>query len=135
MHVRIKDFYEHGGDVLIEHINGSYYHYTRNLLNSLHDSPAVRLPDGTRLWYNWGKLHREGGPAVIWTNGSKWWYTHGKQDRLDGPAVEWANGDKEWYINNIKLTEEEFNKHIQQTTTCEGKSVIIDGVAYKLVKE
>jgi hypothetical protein len=31
-------------------------------------------PDGTKLWYLNGKLHREDGPAIEYLNGYKEWY-------------------------------------------------------------
>ena len=68
------------------------------------------------------------------TNGDRFWYQNGKYHRLDGPAVEFVNGYRYWYINGKRLTEEEFNKQIQKSTTCENRTVIIDGVAYRLVK-
>jgi uncharacterized protein YlzI (FlbEa/FlbD family) len=37
--------------------------------------------------------------VVECSNGSKYWYQNGKLHRLDGPAVEWSNGDKSYYIN------------------------------------
>jgi hypothetical protein len=44
--------------------------------------------------------------------GSKFYYKDKKMTKLhreDGPAVEWAGGDKQWYINDVSLTEKEFN--------------------------
>ena len=64
-------------------------------------------PDGGKLWYLNGELHREDGPAREWANGTKIWHLHGKLHREDGPAVEHADGAKEWYLDGKKVTEEE----------------------------
>lgn len=89
--------------------------------------------NGDRSWCQNGLLHRTDGPAVEWANGDRGWYQNGKLHRTDGPAVEWANGVREWWIESKPLTEEEFNKQTKKTT-CEGKTVTIDGITYKLVK-
>lgn len=83
--------------------------------------------DKTKRWYLNDKLHREDGPAVECTNGTKFWYLNGKRHREDGPAIECADGTKYWYLNGNQLTEGEFKarKH---------KTIVIDGITYKLVK-
>ena len=91
------------------------------------DGPAVEYENGTKYYYINGKLHRENGPAVEFANGGKEYYINNKLHREDGPAVEWADGDKSYFINGKKLTEEEFK-------ACDGKTVIVDGITYKLVK-
>ena len=90
--------------------------------------------NGYRQWWQKGLLHRTDGPAVEYVNGDKEWWQKGKKHRLDGTAVEYANGHKEWWINGVQLTQEEFNKQTQNPT-CENRTVIIDGIKYKLVKE
>jgi len=65
--------------------------------------------DGTREWFQNGKLHRLDGPAFEDADGYKSWYQNGKRHRLDGPACEYANGNKFWYIEGEELSEEEFN--------------------------
>jgi hypothetical protein len=84
--------------------------------------------DKTKWWYLKGKFHREDGPAVEWANGSKAWYLKGELHREDGPAIEYANGTKYWFLNGNELTEEEFSARKRKT-------IVIDGVTYKLVKE
>jgi hypothetical protein len=59
---------------------------------------------------------------------TKFWYLNDNLHREDGPAVEWADGTKSWYLNGKGLTEAEFNLKIKKT-------IVIDGVTYKLVKE
>ena len=61
---------------------------------------------GDKVWYLYGKRHREDGPAVEYVSGHKEWWLNGKLHREDGPAVEWANGDKEWYLNNKEANPE-----------------------------
>jgi hypothetical protein len=86
--------------------------------------------DGGRSWYLNNMLHREDGPAVEWADGTKWWCLNDRLHREDGPAIEVANGigTKKYYLNGEQLTEEEFNAKMKKTIT-------IDGVTYKLVKE
>ncbi len=43
-----------------------------------------------------------------------------------------TNGDKAWWVNDIKLTQKDFNK--RSKPSCAGKIVEIDGVKYKLVE-
>ena len=90
--------------------------------------------DGARWWYKNGLLHRTDGPAIELANGARFWYQNGLIHRTDGPAIEYSNGEREWWIEDKSLTEEEFNKQTKKTT-CENKTVIIDGITYKLVKE
>jgi len=91
------------------------------------DGPAVEYADGDKEYYINGKLHREDGPAVECANGDKEYYINDKLHREDGPAVEYADGDKAYYINDKRLTKKEFK-------ACDGKTVIVDGVTYKLTK-
>jgi energy-coupling factor transporter ATP-binding protein EcfA2 len=65
--------------------------------------------DGSKFWYQNGKLHREDGPAIEWSDGNREWYKNGKLHREDGPAVEDADGYKVWYIEGKELTKKEFN--------------------------
>jgi hypothetical protein len=60
--------------------------------------PAVKDPDGTRLWYRYSLLHRAGGkPAVIRPNGRIEYWEHGRKHREDGPAVITEDGWAYWY--------------------------------------
>ena len=90
--------------------------------------------NGYRQWWQNGQLHRLDGPAVEYADGTREWWQKGLRHRLDGPAIEWANGHKEWWIEGKQLTQEEFNKQTHKST-CENRTVIIDGITYKLVKE
>lgn len=62
------------------------------------NEPAIECFDGTKKWYKYGKLHRDGDePSIIWGMGGKEWYKHGKRHRdNDLPALEF-NGNKKWY--------------------------------------
>ena len=91
------------------------------------DGPAVECADGTKYWYLNDKLHCEDGPAIEYVDGDKYWYINGKRHREDGPAVECADGTKYWHLNGEELTEGEFNFKMKKT-------IVIDGVTYKLVK-
>jgi hypothetical protein len=90
--------------------------------------------NGYRQWWQNDQLHRLDGPSIEWANGDREWYQNGKRHRTDGPAIENVSGHKGWWINGVQLTQEEFNKQTQNPT-CENRTVIIDGIAYKLVKE
>ena len=68
--------------------------------------------NGTKVWYLNGKWHREDGPAIEYADGTKFWYKYGEFHREDGPAVELASGTKRWYLNDVKLTEAEFNEQM-----------------------
>ena len=98
------------------------------------DGPAVEFTNGTRFWYQNDLLHRTDGPAAEYTNGTRYWCQNGMLHRLDGPAVEFVNGTRQWWINGKEFTEQEFNQKTQNPI-CEGKTVIIDGIKYKLVKQ
>ena len=60
---------------------------------------CVEYTDGSKEWYQNGKLHRTDGPAIEWASGNKYWYVNDKLHRTDGPAVEWTSGEKFWYID------------------------------------
>ena len=115
------------------HANGTRIWYQNDKLHRL-DGPAVEWSNGTREWYQNGQLHRLDGPAVEWSNGTREWWQHGKLHRTDGPAIEWADGNRQWWIKGKELTEKEFNQQTQKPT-CENKTVTINGITYKLVKE
>ena len=91
-------------------------------------------PEGYKIWYLNGKIHREDGPAIEWANGDKSWYLNGILHREDGPAIEAANGDKSWWINGKQLTEAEHKAATspKKKLSCNGKEVVIDGVTYVL---
>ncbi len=65
---------------------------------------VVVYNNGTKFWFQNGKLHRLDGPAVEYANGDKLWYQNNKRHRLDGPAIEYADGGKHWYIDGVKLS-------------------------------
>ena len=54
--------------------------------------------DGSKYYFQNGKLHRLDGPAVEYSDGAKQWYQNNQLHRLDGPAVIYSNGTKEWYF-------------------------------------
>jgi hypothetical protein len=45
---------------------------------------TVEQPDGTKLWYRNGGLHREDGPAVELADGTREWYRNG--ERIPNPT-------------------------------------------------
>lgn len=48
-----------------------------------------------------GRLHSyDDKPAIVYTHDTKVWYKYGKIHREDGPAIEWVNGDMQFYLNN-----------------------------------
>ncbi len=76
---------------------GSELHRDDDYLLHSDDGPAAVWMDGTKLWYQHGKLHREDGPAVISPSGKEEWYWLGKRHRSDGPAVTSASTEPEWW--------------------------------------
>ncbi len=96
------------------------------------DGPAYEWADGSKSYWKNGKLHREDGPAVEGANGTKSYWLNGKLHREDGPAVERADGTKFYYLNGQYCQEQDFYAKVRG---CEGKTVVIDGVTYKLVKQ
>ena len=86
--------------------------------------------DGTIEYRNAnGKLHRDDGPAAIRANGYQYYYQNGERHRDDGPAIIRANGDQEYWKNGEQLSEQEFKA---QKAPCNGKTVEIEGVKYRL---
>ena len=75
-------------------------------------SVPVKVVDakGNIHWLCGLRKHRTDGPAVEWANGTKEWAQNGQRHRTDGPAIEWASGRKNWYINDVEITEAEFNQ-------------------------
>jgi len=90
--------------------------------------------NGTKSWYQNGKLHRTDGPAIEGANGTKSWYQNGELHRTDGPAIEYADGHKDWWIEGTWYTEEEFLR-ITQPDPCANKVVEMEGKRYRLVPE
>ena len=92
----------------VEHANGNtewwiYNHRHRD------NGPAIEYPETDRgEWWNKGVLHREGGPAIYGPN-YRAWYKEGRKHRIDGPAVEKAPGCALYYVNDMLITEENFN--------------------------
>jgi hypothetical protein len=65
-------------------------------------------------WYRNLAFHREDGPAIESHDGTKIWFVDGKRHRENGPAIELADGGKEWWLNDVQLTEEEFNQWLMK---------------------
>ena len=64
-------------------------------------------------WKNkWGKYNRIYGSSVIWPNGPKLWYRNGRLHREGGPAIEYENGKKEWWLNGKRFTEVEWKERM-----------------------
>jgi hypothetical protein len=64
---------------------------------------------GNQCWYNEQGFHREDDlPALIRPNGTKIWYINGKIHRENGPAVIRLNGNNKYYLNDIEYTEDTY---------------------------
>ena len=113
----------------IEHANGTKSWWVNGNLHR-EDGPAIEYADGSKEWYLNGNLHREDGPTYESVDGHKEWRVNGNLHREDGPAIEYADGSKAWYLNGTHMTESEFLKRNQKS--CNGKTVEIDGVKYRL---
>jgi antitoxin component YwqK of YwqJK toxin-antitoxin module len=123
------------------------YRYDNKTHNDV--GPAFRgwHPNGTisrEEYYQYGVKNREGGPAITHYNedGSvilQSYYKDNMLHRLDGPAfVRWYSDSgelalKEFYINGREISEEDLHKR-NAVKPLEGKTMVIDGVEYKLVR-
>lgn len=53
----------------------------------------------TRHFRGLGELHRDdGGPAVVWADGTRQWWQEGRMHRTEGPAVVHDDGTDEWWV-------------------------------------
>ena len=50
----------------------------------------------------------------LYPDGSKEWYQRGKLHRLDGPACEWPDGTKKWFIEDKQYSEQAFNQKVKE---------------------
>lgn len=73
-----------------------YWFYDRQFHRE-DDLPAIEYNDGTRQWFNHGKIHRLIKPAVDNPNGYKAWYKNGKLHRLNAHAIIFTDGRKEYW--------------------------------------
>lgn len=87
-----------------------------NRLHRDYDLPAAIRKDGSKFYYQYGKLHRENGPAIIYPWGDEYWYYRGRLHRKNGPAV--ITGQETKYYHNGKLHRDD------------GPAVISKGGAY-----
>ena len=87
------------------------------------DEPAVIYKDGTKVWYEDNKRHRDNGPAFIGADGKKEWWQNDKLHREDGPAVTHPDGMQEWYLNGKKYPVVEWNKTTKHYT-CEEEVIL-----------
>jgi len=94
--------------------------------------PAVVTTDGYKAYYIYGTLHNKSGPAIVRSSGDKEYWIHGQRHNESGPAVMWANGMQEYWIHGKELTESEFLA--RNKTSCEEKTIVVDGHTYRLVK-
>lgn len=58
--------------------------------------------------------YRLNGPAVEHANGTKCWYQNGKLHRLDGPAIKTANGTNQWWVEGVLYSEEKFKERVKK---------------------
>ena len=101
----IKKYY-----VFVSEEGGSTYWYkdAKGTISHRENGPAVEYANGSKFWYQNGKLHRTDGPSSEWCDGTKVWHRNNVIHRTDGPAIENADGTKEWYINGVEMSEAEF---------------------------
>jgi len=64
------------------------------------DGPAVKLANGTAIWYFHGRKHRRDGPAIIHPDGTQEWFNLNGHHRIGGPAVEHPDGRETWFYRN-----------------------------------
>ena len=68
--------------------------------------------NGTKHWYENGRLHREDGPAAEYPSGRKDWYLYGVPHRVDGPAFELADGTVSYWLRGLEWKEADFNVEV-----------------------
>jgi hypothetical protein len=117
---------------IAEHPNGTKLWYLNGELHRV-DGPAVEWDDGSKEWWLNGKQHRVDGPAVEDADGSKEWWLNGQRHRVDGPAIEWSSGSKEWYLNGVHCTETEWEKLVKgESLTSSGVTVATEAKVSKV---
>ena len=75
---------------------------------------AVISASESRFFYNYGKLHRDGGPAVLLNDGAQAWHQNGNTHRDDGPAIIELDGEKSWYLNGLSYSEKDFYSELRK---------------------
>lgn len=107
--------------IIIDIIRNKYYLKG----NKLHreNKPAIIYKSGCKFWYQNDKLHRENKPAIVWNHIDCEWFFNGKRHRIDGPAIDFSYKytRKEWYLNNVKYSENVYNKIIEKIKRSEQK--------------
>ncbi len=78
--------------------------------------PAVITPEGTKIWYLYGKIGRRDGASVETVEGSRYWFDGHDLHRVDGPAIEHISGVKIFYLEGRELTVEEWLKRTPVST-------------------
>jgi antitoxin component YwqK of YwqJK toxin-antitoxin module len=128
--------------------NGQLAYEEYRLNGKLHNpnGPAVRgWHENGQLWYEEyrlnGKFHNPNGPAYRrwYENGQlrhEAYYLNDKCYNLNGPALRaWHDNGQLWYeqyyLNGEELTKEQFEAKMNKPS-CTGRTVVIDGVEYKL---
>jgi hypothetical protein len=119
------------------HADGKFYWRRDGTLdNSLRVKEGLELPafidtkDGTKMWYNWGRLHRNckiryNGviytlPAVITAEGNMEWHRYGRPHRADLdangvalPAVIMTDGTKKWFHSGNECSMEKLTNFLR----------------------
>jgi len=72
-----------------------YFHWKPHRAEA--EGPAFISASGTKKWYRYGELHREGGAAIEWADGGREFYRNGNRHRDDGPAIERVHGESEYW--------------------------------------
>lgn len=71
-------------------------------------------PNGTEEWFDEeGRCHRDGGlPACIAVDGSRAWFQHGRLHREDGPAFIDQHGRFSFWLNGECVESEDIHRVI-----------------------
>lgn len=63
---------------------------------------AAVMPNGNRVWYKNGLIHRDNGPAMIFKDGTEVWYHKDRRHREDGPAyICPSSKESMWFIDGM----------------------------------
>lgn len=88
--------------------DGNMFHYCNDVLHNENDLPACVYANGTKKWYNQGRLSRIGDLASIICDDALYWYEDGQLHRdNDLPAIMYRNGPKYWYVRGELHREED----------------------------
>lgn len=77
-------------------------------MTAMPENGPIAQPNGTRIWFKGGIVHREDGPAIEHSDGTCEWYVEGIRHCQTGPAFISGDGKRRWFVHGQELNEIEF---------------------------